>query len=71
MLWAETYAGENVELVMLRSLERKDELAPADYYVATTRNHLDRTFPDAPVVHSIGRAGAAFTVIKAGAGERP
>lgn len=71
MLWAETYAAEGVELVMLRGLGRRDRLAPADYYVATTRNGLDQTFPAAPVVHTVGRAGAVFTVIKAREEERP
>ena len=36
----------------------------ADYYVSTTRRGLAENFPDAPVVHTIGRDGAVFTVIK-------
>jgi 4-amino-4-deoxy-L-arabinose transferase-like glycosyltransferase len=35
-----------------------------DFYVATTRYGLDRSFPDAPVVHTVGRDGAVFTVIR-------
>ena len=35
-----------------------------DYYVGTTRYGLDKNYPDAPIVHTIGRAGAAFAVIK-------
>jgi hypothetical protein len=37
-----------------------------DYYVSTTRYGLHRRFPELPVVHSIGRNGAVFCVIKAG-----
>lgn len=35
-----------------------------DYYVSTTRRGLDQNFPDAPVLHTVGRDGAVFTVIK-------
>jgi hypothetical protein len=35
-----------------------------DYFVAMTRYGADRSFPDSPVVHVVGRDGAAFTVIK-------
>ncbi len=38
--------------------------AGIDYYVATTRYQLNANFPDAPVVHTIGRDKAVFTVIK-------
>lgn len=37
---------------------------PYDYYVSTTRYGLDKNYPDAPVVHTIGREGATFCVIK-------
>jgi 4-amino-4-deoxy-L-arabinose transferase-like glycosyltransferase len=36
-----------------------------DYYVATTRYGLHLNFPDSPIVHTIGREGAVFTVIRA------
>lgn len=36
-----------------------------DYYVAITRRNFHENFPDAPVAHTIGRAGAVFCVIKA------
>jgi 4-amino-4-deoxy-L-arabinose transferase-like glycosyltransferase len=39
-----------------------------DYYVALTRRHYDRNFPDAPIVHRIERDGATLAVIK---GHRP
>ena len=38
--------------------------ADIDYYVATTRYGLDRSFPESPIVHTIGREGAVFTVIR-------
>ena len=37
---------------------------PFDYYVATTRYGLDRSFPDSPIAQRIGRDGATFTVIR-------
>lgn len=65
MLWSESYASPNVELLPLRSVGRRSELlSRADYYIATTRGGLDQYFPDRPVVHTIGRDGAVFTVIK-------
>ena len=65
MIWAEGYAADNVELVSLRTLgPDRSVLAPAEYYIGTSRGGLTETFPEAPVVHTIGRAGAVFTVIK-------
>ena len=37
-----------------------------DYYIATTRYGLNGNFPDTPVIHTIGRDNAIFTVIKSG-----
>ena len=51
MLWARDYAGDNVRLVSTRELTRGAPLAPADYYIGTTRSQQDRLFPEAPVVH--------------------
>ncbi|MEM7203631.1 MAG: glycosyltransferase family 39 protein [Planctomycetota bacterium] len=65
MLWAQTYAAENVQLVRLaEARQQRPSLAPADYYIGSTRNGLDRHYPDAAVAHSIGRDGAVFTVIR-------
>lgn len=53
---------------LLTSMERETDrvmLPHVDYFVGTTRHGLDENFPDAPVVHTIGRAGARFCVIKA------
>jgi len=38
---------------------------PYAYYVSTTRYGFDRSFPESPVVHTIGRDGAVFSVIRA------
>jgi hypothetical protein len=66
LIWAEGYAADNVELVSLRSLgPDRRVLAPADYYVGTSRGGLLDTFPESPAVHTIGREGVVFTVIKA------
>jgi 4-amino-4-deoxy-L-arabinose transferase-like glycosyltransferase len=35
-----------------------------DYYVAMTRYRFDENFPESPVVHTIGRDGAVFSVIR-------
>jgi hypothetical protein len=37
---------------------------PLDYYISTTRYGWHEKYPDAPVVHVVGREGAVFTVIK-------
>jgi hypothetical protein len=37
---------------------------PYHYYLATTRYALDKNFDEAPIVKTIGRDGAVFTVIK-------
>lgn len=39
-----------------------------DFYIGTTRYRFDRNFPDAPIVHEVGRMGAVYTVIR---GRRP
>lgn len=55
------------DIRLLTSMDREtDRTMPphVDYYVGTTRYGLDQNYPDAPVVHTIGRAGAVFAVIK-------
>jgi len=73
MLWAEEYAGPNVELVLLSTLPgaSRSSLAPADHYIATTRTELDQAFPDSPIMHTIARGGATFTVIKGRVANEP
>ncbi len=65
MTWVADYADEGVELIPLATLP-PDARQPgiADYFIGTTRLGTDRTFPRAPVVHTIGRDGAVFTVVR-------
>ena len=64
--WAAEYAADNVEVVSIRKLDpSRSTLAPADFLIATTRNGTDRTYPEARVVHEIGRDGVVFCVVKA------
>ena len=56
------YAAANVELVWLRKWP--ETLAPADFYISIVRNGAEKLFPEAKVVHTIGRDSAVFTVIK-------
>ena len=61
---AEAYAAPGVEIVTPYQVQR-DRLprSAVDYYLATTRYGLDRGF-DGPVVHTVGRRGAVFAVVK-------
>lgn len=64
-------AAPGVEILMRADLDREGEAAPGpDYYLATTRYGLDRAFPAAPVVHTVGRDGAKFSVVKRLGGAR-
>jgi 4-amino-4-deoxy-L-arabinose transferase-like glycosyltransferase len=55
--------------VKFQTFNARDSNAPwpegVDYYVALTRRHYHENFPGVPVVHTIGRDGAIFAVIKA------
>lgn len=63
--WVADYAAANVEVVPLADLPPESRHAGvADYFLGTTRLDTDRTFPRAPIVHTIERAGAVFTVIR-------
>ncbi len=65
MTWAADYAAEGVELIPLAAVPREARVpGVADYFIGTTRLGTDGTFPRAPVVHTIGRDGAVFTVIR-------
>jgi hypothetical protein len=69
---AEAYAGPDVDLVRLTGPTTEDRLPDGiDYFIATYRHGMNRTFPAAPVVHEIGRDGAVFTTIKAARGAKP
>jgi hypothetical protein len=60
------YRAPNVVIMIVPGPLGIRELPPdADYYIATTRYFLATVnFPDTPVLHTIGRDGAVFTVIK-------
>ena len=65
MMWVPEYPASNVEIIPMRDLRRDQrKLGVADFYIATTRLQTDHAFPRAPIVHTIGRDGAVFTVVK-------
>ncbi len=67
---AEYYLAPNV--TVYPRFTGKEPLPPEfDYYVSTTRYKLHERFPDLPVVHTIGRQGAIFCVIKDGKKQKP
>jgi hypothetical protein len=60
---AATYASDGMTVLDERGNE--DQIHSGDYILVDTRTNEDRkTFHDAPVVLTIGRAGAAFCVIR-------
>lgn len=64
-LCAEFYKDPEVksDTIFRRVPERS--MSPAyDYYIATLRYGMNNYFPADPVVHTVGRDGAVFTVIK-------
>ena len=62
---ASYYAAENVTTAHSGKPGGPSNLpADVDYYLATTRFGAADAFPDAPIVHTVGRGGAVFTVIK-------
>jgi hypothetical protein len=68
---AEAFAGDGVELeTMLEGVVPGPLPDRFDYYVATTRYGMDSNYADTPILHSIGRSGAVFAVIR-GRGEEP
>ena len=63
--WVEYYARSNVRPRIVTAPPEQPSLPDGtDYYIATKRWGFDRGHAAAPVVHTIGRAGAVFTVIK-------
>jgi hypothetical protein len=64
-LCARHYLRSNVLFRTLNQRGLSGPLPPeVDYYVALTRRHYHENFPEAQVVHTVGRAGAVFAVIK-------
>jgi hypothetical protein len=63
--WVAYYAHPNLRVQIVLAPPGPPTLPDGiEYYIATTRWGFDRGFLAAPVVHTIGRAGAVFTVIK-------
>ena len=62
---AQHYCGEHVELTFVSDYGINGALPDQyDYYVATYRYGMADNYPDSPVVQTIGRHGARFTVIR-------
>ncbi len=60
---AQPYAAANVTVLDERGA--KTQIGSGDFVLVNTRTNEDRqTFHDAPVLLSVGRAGATFCVIK-------
>ncbi len=60
---AATYASSNITVLDERGNE--NQIKSGDYILINTRGNEDRkTFHDAPVILSVGRAGATFCVVK-------
>lgn len=69
--WVDYYARPNVRAHIVAAPPAPPSLPDGiDYYIATKRWGFDLGYAAAPVVYSIGRAGAVFTVIK-GRGSAP
>ena len=69
--WVDYYARVNVRARIVSAPPEPPSLPDGtDYYIATKRWGFDRGYAAAPVVYTIGRAGAVFTVIK-GPGSAP
>jgi hypothetical protein len=64
-LSASYYRAPEMDIKMCSQSGIKNHLPPnIDYYIATTRWNLDKNFPFDPIVHTIGRDDAIFTIIK-------
>lgn len=63
---AEYAAGPGLRILLEEDLagEARAGWPAIDYYLATTRYGLDGRYPEAPVVHRVGRDGATFSVVK-------
>lgn len=62
---AEYYKSPQIKISTIFKQATQDVLPPeVDYYISTTRYGLDQNFPGTPIVHTIGRRGGVFTVIR-------
>jgi hypothetical protein len=59
------YLNDDIELVsMFETIVEQTLPSTIDYYIAMTRFGLSDNFPETPIIHTIGRENAVFTVIK-------
>jgi hypothetical protein len=60
------YLAPGIEMQALAQVQPGGSVPPPfDYFVATTRYGAHQSFAASPVVHTVGRDGATFTVIRA------
>ena len=64
--WCAAYfAGDGLSIEITLTGGQPGDLPDGiDYYVGTSRAAMDANFPEARIVHQIGREGAVFTTIK-------
>jgi hypothetical protein len=64
--WCAAYfAGQRTIIETTLTGNQPGDLPPGfDFYVGTSRLAMDANFPEARVIHQVGRAGAVFTSIK-------
>jgi len=63
---ASHYFDKGVEGVGFQARGASGQIPPdVDFYLGVARYRLDQNFPESPVVHRVGRLGAAFSVIRA------
>jgi hypothetical protein len=64
--WCAAYfASDRLVIETTLTAGQPGDLPPGiDYYIGTSRAGMDQNFPEAEVVHQVGREGAVFTTIK-------
>jgi hypothetical protein len=63
--WLSAYAAPNLRISLAEKRPAGDTLPEGfEYYVATRRFGFDAAFPASPIVATVGRDGAVFTVIR-------
>ena len=65
----ETVRSFKASNIAVRAIRRgaTDESLPddVDFFIATSRNARDQQFSGSPIVHTVGRDGAVFSVVRA------
>ncbi|MCI0357015.1 MAG: glycosyltransferase family 39 protein [Planctomycetaceae bacterium] len=64
--WCAAYfAGDRLVIETTLTAGQPGDLPPGiDYYIGTSRADMDRNFPEAEIVHQVGREGATFATVK-------